>query len=197
MKNNKLRQISIAFLLITLPLTQVFAQYRQGELRVEITERSLPFVVKEIFNDMYEGALVHQWYATHLVYWMNDVSSGWYSNWYDQPVIAYVYEKANYYEVEFTLEPGELSRALYNRHGYWYETRTKLRGFPAEIQNSIANSKYADWKKSSFIERIETNGWPDPVYRFRMKKGLKSEIIRMDKNGTIIQRKLLKEMSAD
>jgi hypothetical protein len=163
-------------------------------LRQPIPTKAVPILVMATFNDQYKGALVQSWYATHLTYWVNDISSSWYSDWYGpRQATVYVYEKPNYYEVQFTLEPGELSRAIYNRYGYWYETRTQIKGLPKTIQDSLQTSKYKDWKVSPLKETIKSDHWPELVYRFKVSKGLRSVVLRMNERGELVQRKIIKE----
>lgn len=166
------------------------AQTNVGAQRIPASEKAIPALPLEVFKSQYPGVMVKSWYITHLVYWQNDVSSGWYDDWYGpRNVVIYTYEKANYFEVEFVAEPGELSRAIYNRYGYWYETRTKVTGLPKAVQDAFKTSPYSDWKRSSFSERIESIDWKIPIYRFQVHKGLKSRILRITEDGTILQDK--------
>lgn len=151
-------------------------------------EKSIPKIVSSTFKEKYPDVLVKSWYITHLTYWQNDYSSDWYSNWYGpRQVVVYVYEKPNFYEVEFIDNPGETSRAIYNIYGYWYETRTLIKGLSKGIHDALKTSKFSDWKISPTMEKLESPAWPDPIYRFHLSKGLKSRIIRMDVEGNLIQ----------
>jgi len=107
--------------------------------------------------------------------------------------VVYSYSKPSYYEVEFVADASELSRAIYNLNGYWYETRSQLRGLPLPIIEALQASKYANWKISPMKERIEAPGWPVDVYRFKVSKGLQARILRMDDQGNFIQEKFLGE----
>ena len=151
-------------------------------------EKSIPKNVMSTFKERYPDVLVKTWYVTHLTYWQNDYSSDWYSGWYGpRKVVVYTYEKPNYFEVEFIDDPGETSRAIYNIYGYWYETRTLIKGLTKGIHEALKNSKFSDWKISPTMEKLESAAWPDPIYRFHVSKGLKSRIIRMDAQGNLIQ----------
>ncbi|MFC2100931.1 hypothetical protein ACFLRZ_03780 [Bacteroidota bacterium] len=175
-------------------LTKITIAQSVQEQRVPASEKAIPVVVLKAFKLSYPDALIKGWYITHITYWYNDMSSGWYSDWYGQrTIIVYVYEKPNYFEVEFIDQPGELSRAIFNKYGYWYETRTRLKGLPQIILESLKQTKYADWKRSVLVEKIESAEWPETIYRFRVSKGMKSILIRMNIKGEIIQEKKTSE----
>jgi len=153
-------------------------------------EKSIPKIVTATFQVKYPSAMVISWYTTHISYWYEDYSGSWYNGWYSpRQVVVYSYAEPAYYEVEFSNEPGEVSRAIFNRYGYWFETRTKLSGLPASIVQSLKESKFADWKWSQHKERIEAPGMPGSVYRLNVSKGLRSVIIRFDDMGQLIQAK--------
>jgi len=163
------------------------AQYVVAQ-RQPANEKSIPLVIKNIYNEQYPKATLMGWYATHITYWQNDYSSDWYYGWYGQrSVVVYSYQKPNYYEVEFSQYPGELSRALYNIYGYWYETRTQIKGLPLAIMEALKETKYSNWKISLTKEKLESPAWPVEIYRFHVSKGLKSQIMRMDEKGNLIQ----------
>lgn len=164
------------------------------EQRKPAGEKAIPKIVLDTFKKQYPGVFVKSWYVTHITYWYNDISSNWYYDWYGpRKIVIYPYEKPNFFEVEFVDEPGELSRAIYNRYAYWYETRTQLSGLPKVIVESLKQSKYADWKRSNLIEKIESAEWPESVYRFKVSKGIQANIIRMNIKGEIIQDKQISE----
>ncbi len=153
-------------------------------------EKSIPKIVTATFQVNYPNAMVINWYTTHISYWYEDYSGSWYNGWYaPRQMVVYNYAEPAYYEVEFSNEPGEVSRAIYNRYGYWFETRTRLSGLPASIVQSLKESKFADWKWSQHKERIEAPGMPGSVYRLNVSKGLRSVIIRFDDMGQLIQAK--------
>ena len=156
--------------------------------RVPASKKAIPALVLNVFNEAYPNVLVQGWYITHISYWYNDISSGWYSDWYPSaPEIIFVYEVPNYFEVEFIDQPGEYSRAIYNRYGYWYQTRSKISGLPEKVIESLSKSEYATWKRSKLMEKIDSNEWPEPVYRFKISKGVKSIILKMNANGDFVQ----------
>ena len=162
------------------------------EQRMPANSKVIPKIVLSTFNEQYPQVLVRGWYVTQISYWYNDISSGWYSDWYGQrTIVVYPVQQPNYFEVEFIGQPGELSRAIYNKFGHWYETRTQLKGLPIKVHESLKTSPYADWKRSSFVEKIELAEWPETIYRFQVRKGAKSRIIRMNPDGVIIQEKYI------
>jgi len=163
--------------------------------RQPVPQRIVPAIVMESYQMQHGDALVLGWYSTHILYWQNDISAAWYTDWYgtERTIIIYTYEKPTYYEVEFIDHPGEISRAIFNLHGYWYETRTQIKGMPMACYDALNASKYAKWKMSKTMEKISNPAWPKDIYRFQVSKGLQSQIIRMEPDGTIIQAKLLEE----
>lgn len=190
--------------IIVLPLllvsfTQVSAQNTQNapdERRVPASVKVIPKVVLDIFKEQYPNVIVKGWYVTHITYWQQDVSSGWYTDWYGnvrRNVTVYTYEKPNHYEVEFIDQFGALCRAVYNKYGYWYETRSQLKGLPMACLDSLMEGKYATWKRSTMSERIESAEWPEPVYRFGMSKGMRYHIVKMSELGEIVQVKYADE----
>ena len=180
-------------LLIGILLSSTFSVHAQSQaeigFRMPVAEKQVPLLVKGTFENQYDERLsTTGWFATHSYYWQNDISSNWYYDWYtNRTITVYTFDKPSYYEVEFIQYPGEISRALYNLYGYWYETRTKISGLPMTIMDALNNSQYKDWKLSLMRERIESPSWPISVYRFQLKKGLKTVILRMDEEGNIIQ----------
>ncbi len=189
----KKNQVISVFVLFTfLSIANTYAQNVVAQ-RQPAGEKSIPKLVTSTFKQQYPNVLVRGWYVTHLIYWQNDYSSDWYTGWYGQrTVVIYTYEKPNYYEVEFINTPGELSRAIYNIYGYWYETRTQIHGLTMAIHESLKASKYNGWKISSTKEKLHSPAWPVEIYRFQVSKGLKAKIIRMDAEGNLIQ---VKEIS--
>ena len=184
----------LIYIILMVSTTSVYNQ-NPVALRQPASEKSIPKLVVETFKTQYpEIFSMKSWYVTHLTYWLNDYSSDWYFGWYNQrTVVIYTYEKPNYYEVEFSINPNEKSRAIYNRYGYWYETRTQIKGLPKGILDAIKATKYNGWKISSTMEILESPMWPDEIYRFHVSKGIKSRIIRMDAEGNPIQIKELND----
>ena len=188
----KIKIISLLIFFIGSTLT-VYSQNVVAQRQLA-SEKSIPKIVLSTFKEQYPSVLLRGWYVTHLTYWQNDYSSDWYYGWYGQrTVVVYTYQKPNYYEVEFVNNPGELSRAIYNIYGYWYETRTQIKGLTMSIHNALKDSKYNGWKISKTMEKLESPMWPIEIYRFQVSKGLKSQILRMDAEGNIIQVKDLSE----
>jgi hypothetical protein len=177
-------------LLFSLGIGQVVLAQKTVQYRQLAVEKAIPQIITATFKVTYPDALVYNWYITQIAYWYEDYSGGWYNGWYSpRPVIVYNYAEPAYYEVEFSNEPGEVSRAIYNRYGYWFETRTKLSGLPMNVVQSLKESKYADWNWSQHKERIEAPGMPGAVYRLKVSKGMRSVIVRFDDLGQLIQAK--------
>ncbi|BAX81755.1 hypothetical protein [Labilibaculum antarcticum] len=188
-------KVAITFLLILLIGSSING-YSQNVVaqRLAVSERSIPKIVSNTFKKQYPDILLKGWYVTHLTYWQNDYSSDWYNGWYGQrTVVVYTYQKPNYFEVEFVNNPGELSRAIYNINGYWYETRTQIKGLTMGIHNALKESKFNAWKISTTKEKLESPAWPIEIYRFGVSKGLQSQIISIDAEGNFIQMKELKK----
>lgn len=189
-KKNIMRKHTAIIILFIVFLGTSLSGYSQNVVaqRIPANEKSIPLIVSGTFKMQYPTSILRGWYVTHLTYWQNDYSSDWYYGWYGQrTVVVYGYQQANYFEVEFSLDPGELSRAIYNIYGHWYETRTQIKGLTVDIHKALDNSKYADWKLSSIMEKLDSPAWPVEIYRFQVSKGLRSRIIRMDADGNIIQ----------
>ena len=181
-------------LLIFLPVAQSAFAQTKVEYRKTASVKAIPKIVIDSFREHYPNVLVQGWYSTHLTYWQQDRSSGWYSDWYGQrSFVAFSYEKPTYFEVEFIDQPGEISRVIFDLHGYWYETRSKVKALPLTVQEGLKQSEYNGWWVSDLKERIGSPGWPIDVYRFNVTKRSQSLILRMDEKGNIIQAKYLGE----
>ncbi|NNC94243.1 MAG: hypothetical protein HKN92_01695 [Chitinophagales bacterium] len=179
----------LSLMLILTSILPVSSQTTVAQ-RVPASEKVIPPIVLHAFNKQYPNSLLKGWFVTHISYWQGDYSSGWYTDWYGpRSITIYRFEKPTYFEVEFinAANPGEISRAIYNVYGYWYETRSMIKGLPMKVIESLKNSDYGGWKISEFKERIESPGWPVDVYRFKVSKGLKSKIIRIDEQGNLVQ----------
>ncbi|NND93474.1 MAG: hypothetical protein HKN45_01335 [Flavobacteriales bacterium] len=186
------RLIVIYIALTLLMVTQTKSAKSQYEYRLPAGIKAIPEVVQSTFSERYPDVLLKSWYITHISYWQNDVSAGWYSDWYgERTIVVNRYEKPTYFEVEFVEEPGELSRSMYNLYGYWYETRTKVNGLPQAVNEALRSAGFEAWKISATKEKIESPSWPLAVYRFRISKGLKAQMIRIDEKGEIIQERYL------
>ncbi|MFC2107106.1 hypothetical protein ACFLRY_02100 [Bacteroidota bacterium] len=180
----KLTLITFLFFIM---LFQGYSQSFMG-FRKATTIKDIPKKVRTEFKKQYTDASVHKWYITHLTYWQNDMSSNWYTDWFGRTQkIDLTYDKPTYFEVEFTNKNKELSRAIYNMFGFWYETRSQVKELPENVKDALNKSKYNAWIVSKLKEKIESPGWPFDVYRFKVSKGSQYVIIKIDESGNIIQ----------
>ena len=180
---------SILFVLLVLFTFALPAQnvktYRQ---MVEISD--LPKNVRSEFKLRYPSSFVKMWYATNIAYWYEDYGPSYYNSWYrPRTVVVYKFDQPSYYEVEF-LNKDENSRAIFNRYGNWFETRTQVVNLPQHIIDAVLNSDFGDWKMSEYKERIEAPGMVNSVYRIHVSNGHLSQIIRISENGKIVQIKM-------
>lgn len=151
---------------------------------VEIND--VPKKVRSEFKLRYPNSYVKMWYVTNIAYWYNDYGQS-YNNWYrERTVVVYRFDQPSNYEVEF-YNNDENSRAIYNRYGVWFETRTQLNELPENIKQSLQNSKFADWKISDYKERIEIPGLEGSVYRMSVSNKYNSNIIRISDDGKLVQ----------
>ncbi|NND78051.1 MAG: hypothetical protein HKN39_07700 [Flavobacteriales bacterium] len=181
-------------LLICLTASQSALAQNKVEYRKPAILKNVPKLVLTEFKARYPNVLTQGWYSTHLTYWQQDRSAGWYVDWYGQrSFVVFTYEKPTYFEVEFIDQPGELSRAIFNLHGYWHETRSRVKALPLTVQEGLKQTEYNSWYISDLKERIESPGWPIDVYRFSVSRKSQTRIIRMDEKGNIIQAKYLGE----
>lgn len=164
-----------------------FYGQNQRVYRQMIEIKDLPKEVRKEFAFRYPGSFVKMWYITSITYWYEDYGPAYYNNWYQpRTVVVYKFNQPQNYEVEF-LNQGENSRAIYNRYGQWFETRTQVYNLPDKITTSLQNSEFADWKWSDYKERIEAPGMPGSVYRLNVSYKHFSHIIRITDNGKIVQ----------
>lgn len=151
---------------------------------VEIND--VPKKLRSEFKLRYPNSYVKMWYVTNIAYWYNDYGQI-YNNWYrERTVVVYKFDQPSNYEVEF-YNNDENSRAIYNRYGVWFETRTEVFQLPDNIKQSLQNSKYADWKISDYKERIEIPGLEGSVYRMSVSNKNNFIIIRINDDGKLIQ----------
>ena len=163
-------------------LSQNATNYRQF-----IESTSVPNKVKAAFNTMYPGAFIKMWYVTNIAYWYQDYGPSYYNGWYQpRTVVVFNFSEPANYEVEF-LYNNENSRAIFNRYGVWFETRTKVVALPDQIEAAIDNSDFSSWRRSDHKERIEAPGMAGSVYRMQVSQKHLSQIIRIDDNGKIVQ----------
>lgn len=163
--------------------------YGQGQKswRQVIPDSEVPKKVREEFKKKYPSANVKMWFTTSITYWYQDYGPSYYSGWYStRTVVVYNYSQPANFEVEF-YNKGENSRAIFNKYGVWFETRTQVSEFPGEVQTAINNSDYADWRWSDHKERIEAPGMVGAVYRMNVTQRHLSNIIRINDDGKIIQ----------
>lgn len=176
-------------LLLGLFLSFAFCFFGQNvkTYRQLIESRDVPQKVRTEFRTRYPNAFVKMWYITSISYWYQDYGPSYYNGWY-QPRTVVVYnlsEPANY-EVEF-LNDYDNSRAIFNRYGVWFETRTQLVTLPDQVENALKSSAYDKWKRSDYKERIEAPGMPGSVYRMQVSEKHLSHIIRINDTGKIVQ----------
>jgi len=148
----------------------------------------VPQKVRTEFKRRYPDAFVKMWYVTNITYWYQDYGPSYYNSWYQQrqTVVVYKFNEAANYEVEFKNDYDD-SRAIFNRYGVWFETRTKVYHLPVEVKESLEATEYAAWNWSDYKERIEAPGMPGSVYRMQVSKNYLTEIIRISDNGKIVQ----------
>ena len=141
--------------------------------------KDLPKNVRSEFKIRYPNAFVKMWYATSITYWYEDYGPTYYNGWYQpRKVVVYRFDQPSYFEVEF-LNQDENSRAIFNRYGTWFETRTMVNTLPENIIEALNNSDFAGWKISDYKERIEAPGMVNSVYRMNVSKNHLSQIIRI------------------
>lgn len=187
-KNPEMKK-SILFLVLIL-----FAFRFQGQntktYRQMVEINNLPKNVRSEFQLRYPNSFVKMWYSTSITYWYEDYGPSYYNGWYQpRTVVVYKFDQPAYYEVEF-MRNDENSRAIFNRYGTWFETRTRVNKLPDNILGALDNSEFAGWKISDYKERIEAPGMVNSVYRMNVSKGHLSQIIRISEKGKIVQIKM-------
>ncbi len=177
------------FFLTVVLVSLTFSFYGQGQksYRQIIETNNVPKEVRKNFNLRYPQSFVKMWYITNIAYWYEDYGPSYYSGWYQpRTVVVYKFNEPSNYEVEF-LNNNENSRAIFNRYGQWFETRTHIVNLPEEISSALKESSFGNWKISDYKERIEAPGMPGSVYRMQVSKNQMSHIIRIDDDGKIVQ----------
>lgn len=155
--------------------------------RQVIETNNVPKEVRKDFKLRYPEAFVKMWYVTNIAYWYQDYSNTYYQGWYQpRTVVVYKFNDPSNYEVEF-YNQDENSRAIFNRYGHWFETRTHVIVLPEEILAGIGDSPFAGWKISDYKERIEAPGMIGSVFRMQVSKNNLSHIIRVNDDGKIVQ----------
>lgn len=148
---------------------------------------NVPKKVREAFKTRYPDAFVKMWYITNITYWYQDYGPSHYNGWYQpRTVVVYNFSEPANYEVEF-VDDYEQSRAIFNRYGAWFETRTKVVHLPDPIKSAVEKSEYGTWSWSEYKERIEAPGMPGSVYRMHVASRHDDRIIRINEEGRIIQ----------
>ncbi len=176
-------------LLVSLFLSFVFCFFGQNakNYRQVIENNYVPQKVRAEFNRRYPGAIVKMWYVTSITYWYQDYGPSYYNGWYQtRTVVVYNFNEPPNYEVEF-LNDFDNCRAIFNRYGVWFETRTKVVTLPEEIESALDKSEYNSWRRSEHKERIEAPGMPGSVYRMQVSNKHLSQIIRINDTGKIVQ----------
>ena len=178
-------------LIITLFISAVsFFGQNSKTYRQMVEIRDVPKNVRADFNLRYPNAFVKMWYVTSITYWYEDYGPSYYNSWYrPRTTVVYKFDQPSYYEVEF-LRNDENSRAIFNRYGNWFETRTKVNKLPQEIVNALEDSDFSGWKISEYKERIEVPGIVNSVFRMHVSKEHLSQIIRINEKGKIVQIKM-------
>jgi len=180
-----MKRIFILFFLMSF----ILCSYSQNEksYRQMVDAVDVPQKVRAEFKKRYPDAFVKMWYVTNITYWYQDYGPSYYSNWYrHRTVVVYKFNEAANYEVEFNNDY-EDSRAIFNRYGVWFETRTKVYHLPDDVKKSLEATEYATWLWSDYKERIDTPGMPGSVYRMQVSKSNRAEIIRISDDGKIVQ----------
>jgi hypothetical protein len=127
------------------------------------------------------------WYITNITYWYEDYGPVYYNKWYKpRTVVVYRFDQPSYYEVEF-FNNDENSRAIFNRYGNWFETRTQINQLPENIVDALRKSEFVNWKWSEYKERIEAPGMKGSVYRMAVYNKNMSHIVRISETGEFIQ----------
>nr|NQU94087.1 PepSY-like domain-containing protein [Bacteroidota bacterium] len=166
--------------------TLLFGQNTRN-VRLPVETIDIPKKVRSEFKIRYPDAMVKMWYVTNITYWYQDYGPSYYNNWYQpRTVVVYKFNEPANYEVEF-MNDYENSRAIFNRYGVWFETRTEVYQLPEEILSKLDKSEFGSWKWSDYKERIEAPGMPGSVYRMQVSNRQSSHVIRLNDDGKVIQ----------
>ncbi|MFC2107104.1 hypothetical protein ACFLRY_02090 [Bacteroidota bacterium] len=173
----------LAFLLLTL----IFVGQNTKNYRQVIENNKVPQKVRMEFKKKYPEAIAAMWFITSISYWYQDYGPSYYNGWYEsRTVTVYNFNEASNYEVEF-INHNENCRAIFNRYGTWFETRTKIKELPSQTIKALEGSEYDSWQWSEHKERIEAPGMPGSVYRMKVSQRNNSQIIRISEQGKIVQ----------
>lgn len=176
-------------LIVTLSLLLTISVFGQGSrsYRLPVEVNDVPKNIRAEFNMRYPKAFVKMWYVTSVTYWYEDYGPDYYNDWYQpRTVVVYKFDQPANYEVEFYTN-NENSRALYNRYGIWFETRTPSVVLPENVRQALLTSEFGTWTWSQYKERIEAPGMPGSVYRLQVSKNRQTHIIRINDQGKIVQ----------
>lgn len=155
--------------------------------RVLVEDQFVPREVRVGFKAKYPNAFLVLWYTSHVTYWYEDYAPSWYGNWYpERQVIVHKLEKPAYYEADFQLT-GNPSRALFNRFGQWFETRSRIKELPETVVQGLKNSEFGDWMWSEHKERVFIPGYEGEIYRLMVSNKRNSYIVRLNEKGEILQ----------
>jgi hypothetical protein len=172
--------------LMTALLSELSAQ-QEVSYRIVLDDKQVPREVLAGFKAKYPDTYMSIWYTSHITYWYEDYAPSWYGTWYPvRQTVVHKFEKPAYYEVDFKLN-NESSRAIFNRYGQWFETRTKINALPEEVASGLRESEFGEWKPSNHKERIEVAGSPDYVYRLQVTNRKLSYILRLNEAGEVVQ----------
>ena len=177
----------ILIILLILISCTVCAQQAK-KYRQLIEDQFVPKIVRANFKSQYPQSAIVIWYVSHITYWYENYAPGWYGEWYgpERTTVVYTFQNPSYFEVDFYRNK-ENSRAIYNRYGHWFETRTKVSTLPDTIGNVLRQSGYEEWTWSKHKERIEAPDMIGHVYRLQVTNGRDSRIIRINEDGEIVQ----------
>lgn len=183
-----MKKIFLVFLFLTAAVS--FQGQNSKTYRQMIEINNVPKNVKAEFKARYPSSFVKMWYVTSVIYWYEDYGPSYYNGWYKpRNVVVYKFDQPSYYEVEF-LNNGEDSRAIFNRYGTWFETRTHVYNLPEKVLNVLKSSEFASWTWSDYKERIEAPGMTGSVYRMHVSNNHLSQVIRINDDGKIVQIKM-------
>ena len=181
----KMKKILLLFLLLFFALC--FYGQNTKNYRQVVEPNNVPQKVRAEFKKRYPTAFVKMWYITSITYWYQDYGPSHYNGWYQpRKVVVYNFSEAANYEVEF-INDYENSRAIFNRYGVWFETRTKVAVLPGPVEKALGDSEYSTWTWSEYKERIEAPGMPGSVYRMQVSDQNLSPILRINDDGKIVQ----------
>jgi hypothetical protein len=181
-----LRQLIFITILFLIPLCAVLAQ-RETSYRIVLDDQQVPKEVRAEFKARYPKTFMGIWYSSHITYWYEDYAPTWYGSWYPvRQTVIHKFEKTAYYEVDFQID-NESSRAIFNRYGQWFETRTRIKELPEPVIIGLKDSDFGDWIWSDHKERIEAMGIPGFIYRLQVTNKRLSYIIRLNEFGEIVQ----------